>query len=284
VSFQGAAIEGTVRTFLLPYWSLGHTLEKDGEFAFSEEAAVNSFKLWLGLMADGVAPGNSAEVKTDDTRTTFQGGEAVFAVLWAYGWSMFQSDESAVKGNVGVARLPSVPGGEPVTCLGGWQWAVSAFSRNKEAAVDLVKYLAGPEVSKLRAIGASNLPARTAVYSDPDVLAAAGWFADALPVVETAMVRPSSPRYYEISDIIRSTTNAVIAGATTPEDAASQMAAVCSGPCESGPRPRDPSMVGPAGVALRYPPRRKSGVTVALAFGRRLLSHRRSATLRWSSP
>ena len=110
VSFQGAAIEGTVCTFLLPYWSLGHVLEKDGEFAFSSEGAVDAFNLWLGMMADGVAPANSAEVKTDDTRKTFQAGDAVFAVLWAYGWSMFQGDEFEVPGKVGVARLPSVAG------------------------------------------------------------------------------------------------------------------------------------------------------------------------------
>lgn len=223
VSFQGAAIEGAVCSFLVPYWSLGHALEKDGELAFSQEGAVDAFNLWLDLMAEGVAPANSAEVRTDDTRMTFQGGDAIFAVLWAYGWSLFQGDESEVNDKVGVARLPSVADGEPVTCLGGWQWAVSAFSEHKEEAVELVKYLSGPEVSKLRAVKASNLPARTAVYDDPDVLEAAGWFADALPVVETAMSRPTSPRYNEISDIIRSSVNAVVAGAVTPEDAAAQM-------------------------------------------------------------
>lgn len=74
-----------------------------------------------------------------------------------------------------------------------------------------------------RAVKASNLPARLAVYDDPEVLAAAGWFADALPVVETAMPRPTSPRYNEISDVIRSSVNAVVAGAVTPESAAAQM-------------------------------------------------------------
>lgn len=223
VSFQGAAIEGAVCSFLLPYWSLGHTLEKDGEFAFDADGAARSFEVWLDLMAQGVAPANSAEVKTDDTRKSFQGGDAVFAVLWAYGWSMFQGDDSEVTGNVGVARLPAVAGGEPVTCLGGWEWAVSAFSEHKDEAAELVKYLSGPEVSKLRAVKASNLPARLDMYEDADVLAAAGWFADALPVVETANTRPVSPRYNEISDIIRTNLNAVVAGAATPEDAAAQM-------------------------------------------------------------
>lgn len=224
VSFQGAAIEGAVCTFLLPYWSLGHSLKDEGgSFAFDTDGAVDSFNVWLGLMEEGVAPANSAEVKTDDTRKTFQAGDAVFAVQWAYGWSLFQGDDSEVKGNVGVARLPAVAGGEPVTCLGGWQWAVSAFSRNKEAAADLVKYLSSADVSRLRAVKASNLPSRPDMYTDPEVLEAAAWFEDALPVVQTALTRPTSPRYNEISDIIRTNLNAVVAGAVTPEDAAAQM-------------------------------------------------------------
>lgn len=223
LSFQAAPIEGTVCTFLLPYWSAGHSLTQDGEFTFDQEAAVDSFKLWLGMIEDGTSNANAAEIATDDTRRNFQAGNAVFAVLWAYGWAHFQSDESEVKDNVGVARLPAIEGGEPVSCLGGWEWAVSAFSENQEEAVELVQFLAGPEVSKRRAIEGSALPVTRDLYQDADVLEAMPWLDSALPVVETARARPVSPRYNEISEIIRTTTNAVIAGAMTPEDAAAQM-------------------------------------------------------------
>jgi multiple sugar transport system substrate-binding protein len=223
VSFQGAAIEGAVCTFLLPYWSTGHDLIKDGAFAFDRQGAVDSFNLWLEMVETGVAKPNIAEIGTDDTRRDFQAGNALFAVLWAYGWSNFQGEDSAVKDMVGVAELPAVDGGQPVSCLGGWEWAVSAFSEHKEAAVKLVEYLSSNDVYKVRAIQGSALPPTREMYGDPDVLEAMPWLDSALPVVEGARARPVSPRYNEISEIIRTTFNAVMAGATTPEDAATQM-------------------------------------------------------------
>ena len=56
-------------------------------------------------------------------------------------------------------------------------------------------------------------------------LQAVPWLAAALPVVETAKARPVTPRYNDVSDTIRTQTNAVLAGSETPEDAATQMEA-----------------------------------------------------------
>ena len=55
------------------------------------------------------------------------------------------------------------------------------------------------------------------VYKDPDVLKANPWFAEALPVVEAAKSRPVTPRYTEVSDIIRSNMNAYLAGTKTTD-------------------------------------------------------------------
>jgi multiple sugar transport system substrate-binding protein len=225
VSFQGKAIEGAVCTFLVPYWAAGGSLfTADGEFTLDEEAARKSFALWQRMLDEGVAKRNIAEVATDDTRKEFQAGDAVFAVLWAYGWSHFQNDaDSQVKDKVGVVPLPALEGGQPATCIGGWQWAVSAFSDDKEEAAKLIRFLSGPEGVKYLAVEASNLPVLPALYEDPEVLAANPWFADAQAVVESAKARPKTPRYPEVSETIRTNVNAVLAGVKTPEDAVAEM-------------------------------------------------------------
>jgi multiple sugar transport system substrate-binding protein len=223
LSFQGKAIEGAVCTFLLPYWSQGASLSEDGRSTFDREAATRSLAMWKGFADSGVAKKNIAEVATDDTRKEFQAGDVVFAVNWSYAWGRFQADDSEVKGKVGVARLPAVAGGEPVTCLGGWQWGVSAYSENKDEAAKLAAFLSSPEIAEFMAVNAALLPAFPQVYDDADVTAAVPWFADARPVVETARARPVTPRYNEVSEVIRTTVNAVLAGATTPEDGAAQM-------------------------------------------------------------
>ncbi len=225
VSFQGAPIEGTVCTFLLPYWSMGKMLVTNGRLSWDNDAALKSFALWTGLVKQGVAPRNVAEIPTDQTRKDFEAGKAVFAVLWSYGWNLFQSADSAVKDKVGVAALPAVDGGKHVSCIGGWQWGVSAYSQHKADAVKLVKFLSSPDVSRLLAEKASLLPVFPQLYHDPGLLKAVPWLSEALPVLEGAKSRPVTPRYNDVSDVIRTQTNAVLAGSESPQDAAAQMQA-----------------------------------------------------------
>jgi multiple sugar transport system substrate-binding protein len=148
----------------------------------------------------------------------------LFAVNWGYAWNHFQDGaDSSVKDKVGVVSLPAMAGGKPASCIGGWQWAVSSFSKNKEASAKLVRWLSSPEVSKQLAIKASNLPVYPSVYQDKEVLAVNGWFADALPVVQSARSRPVTPRYSEVSEAVRVNTNAVMAGVKTPAAAVSEI-------------------------------------------------------------
>ncbi len=224
LSFQGKAIEGAVCTFLLPYWSMGKSIVTDGKLTYDQEAATRSLALWKKFADDGVAKKNISEVATDDTRKEFQAGNVLFAINWGYAWSLFQNgDGTVVKDKVGVAPLPAVTGGSPATCLGGWQWAVSAFSKNKAEAAKLVMFGSSPEVSKLLATDASLMPVFPQTYKDPDVLKAVPWFASALPVVETAQARPVTPRYSEVSEAIRTTVNAVLAGTMSPADGAAEL-------------------------------------------------------------
>jgi multiple sugar transport system substrate-binding protein len=221
LSYQGKAIEGAVCTFLLPYWSLGKTVAEDGRLTFDRDAAIKALTLWKGFVDKGVAKKSISEVATDDTRKEFQAGNVVFAVNWGYAWALSQGEGSAVVGKVGVARLPAVAGGEQSTCLGGWEWGVSAYSRHQEEAKKLAEYLSSPEVSKFMAINGSLLPTYPALYTDSEVTKAAPWFADAAAVVQTARARPVTPRYNEVSEVIRTTVNAVLAGVSTPADGAS---------------------------------------------------------------
>lgn len=223
LSFQGKAIEGAVCTFLLPYWSQGKTIVENGKLIFDRGAAIKALALWKSFVDKGIAKKSISEVATDDTRKEFQAGNVVFAVNWGYAWALFQGEGSAVVGKVAVSRLPAVTGGEQSTCLGGWEWGVSAYSKHQDEAKKLAEFLSGPEISKFMAINGSLLPTYPALYTDSEVTKAAPWFADAVPVVGTARARPVTPRYNEVSEAIRTTVNAVLAGVATPADGASQI-------------------------------------------------------------
>ncbi len=223
LSFQGRAIEGAVCTFLLPYWSQGKQLVENGKLNFDRDAAIKALSLWKGFVDDGVAKKNIAEVATDDTRKEFQAGDVLFAVNWSYAWGQFQSDTSAVKDKVGVTLLPAIDGGKNASCLGGWEWGVSAYSKHVTEAQKFVQFASSPAVSEYMAINAALLPTFPELYTDPDVMNAVPWFVSARNVVNTAQARPVTPRYNEVSEIIRTTVNAVLAGTMTPEQGADQM-------------------------------------------------------------
>jgi multiple sugar transport system substrate-binding protein len=225
LSLQGAPIEGTVCTFLLPYWSQGKAFNDErGRLTLDRPAAARGLQMWLGMMDSGVVKRNVAEVRTQDTTNEFKAGQVLFAVAWSLSWDRFQNDaDSRVRGQVGVLPLPAMAGGRPVTCLGGWQWAVSAFSRHKAEAAKLVRFLASPEASRFYAVRGALLPSHTALYDDPEVLQAMPWIAQARDAVAGAQSRPLSPDYPQVSDTIRTATSAVLARTKTPERAVAEI-------------------------------------------------------------
>jgi trehalose/maltose transport system substrate-binding protein len=222
----GAPIEGTVCTYLVPMWGAGGNLtDAAGKLSpLNTDAAKKPFELWSSLKQANVTPANLAEIPTDRIRQDFQASNLIFAMTWGYVWNRTQADaDSQVKDKVGVVPLPGFTPDKAATCIGGWQLAVTAFSKNKAEAVKLVRYLSSPEVSKKQAILASHLPVFPEVYTDPEVLKANPWFKDALPVVQTARARPVTPRYNEVSEVIRTNMNAFLSGTKTQDAALSDM-------------------------------------------------------------
>jgi len=225
LSLQGAPIEGTVCTFLLPYWSQGKALQDpQGRLTLDKPAAVKGLRQWLSMVDAGVVKRNVAEVRTGDTVNEFKAGQVIFAVNWSWAWDRFARDaDSRVKGKVGVMALPAMSDGQAVTCVGGWQWAVSAFSRQKAEAARVVRYLSSVDSSRFLAIHGALLPTYQPLYTDAAVVQAVPWFADVASVMTTGRSRPLSPDYAQVSDAIRNTTSAVLARTKTPEQGVAQI-------------------------------------------------------------
>ncbi len=225
LSIQGAPIEGAVCTFLLPYWSQGREFnDPAGKMTLDKAAAAKGLQQWLTMVDQGVIKKNVAEVKTPDTVNEFKAGQVVFAINWSWAWDRFKDDaDSKVKGKVGVMPLPAMAGGKSATCIGGWQWAVSAFSKHKPEAAKLVAFMASKDASRFLAAEGAMLPTYPEVYNDAEVLKQVPWFKDAGNVVTFGRSRPMSERYGEVSDAIRTTTSAVLARTKKPEEGVAEI-------------------------------------------------------------
>jgi trehalose/maltose transport system substrate-binding protein len=97
---------------------------------------------------------------------------------------------------------------------------VSKYSKNAEAAADLVRYLASREEQKRRAIRGSYNPTIEALYRDPEVLAAAPFFGTLYETFVNAVARPSKvtgAKYNQMSSEFFNAVHEVLSGQAKPE-------------------------------------------------------------------
>jgi trehalose/maltose transport system substrate-binding protein len=139
---------------------------------------------------------------------------------WPYAYALGNGDDTPIKGMFDVAPLPSGGEGSAAT-LGGWNLAVSKFSPNPDAAIELALYLTSPEVQKRRAIENANLPTIMALYDDPEIAAAQPIVTRWKDVFMQAVPRPSAPtkvKYNEVSAKFWSAVHETLSGATPAAD------------------------------------------------------------------
>ena len=223
--FQGAAYEGLTCNALewVDSYGGGTIVNSEGEITVNNPGAlrgISQASSWIGK----IAPAGVMSYTEEEARGVFQAGNAAFMRNWPYAYALAQSQESPVRGLVGIAPLPKgdVPGGKPTGTLGGWQLAVSKFSTHPEEAADLVIYMTGQEEQKRRAIEASLLPTYPEIYRDQEVLAANPMMAMVYEPLTNAVARPSrvvKGKYNQVSSAFWSAVHQVLSGQAKPEAA-----------------------------------------------------------------
>jgi trehalose/maltose transport system substrate-binding protein len=226
--FQGKAYEGLTCDALewVDSFGGGTIVADDGSITINNEkasAALDLAATWIGEIApEGVL--NYAE---EESRGVFQSGNAVFMRNWPYAWALGNAPDSPITGKIGVDQLPKGGAdGKHTGTLGGWQLAVSRYSQNAEAAVDLVRYLTSIEEQKRRAIKGAYNPTIAALYQDEEVLEATPFFGELYETFTSAVARPSKvtgAKYNQVSSEFYNAVHEVLSGKT---DAASSLEAL----------------------------------------------------------
>lgn len=193
----------------------GSIVGEDGSVTITNPKAVeavNRAAAWIG----SITPKGALNYTEEETRGVFQSGKAVFMRNWPYAWSLVQGEGSPVKGKVGVAVLPNGGEGNPASgTLGGWEMGVSKYSTQQEKAVDLVRYLTGPEVQRDYALRATYNPTIKALYDDREVmdtLPASGIIFEALTVAVPRPSKVTGRRYNQVSNSFWNAVHAVLSG------------------------------------------------------------------------
>ena len=217
--WQGRAYEGLTCNAL--EWVAsegGGTIVADDGRATVDNPAAAQAVARAAAWIDGISPPGVLNYAEEEARGVFQSGDAVFMRNWPYAWSLSQGSDSPVRGKVGVAPLPAGTTGRSVSTLGGWQLAVSRYSRHPAIAAELVRYLTSAAEQKRRAIRGSFNPTIPMLYQDPEILDTAPFFADLVAIMRIAVARPSAAtgsKYNQVSHAFWSAVHQVLSGKST---------------------------------------------------------------------
>lgn len=201
--FQGTAegLSGNALEWVASHGG-GQVVEADGSISINNAQAalaLSTAKTWIGT----IAPENVLSYREQDAQEAWQTGNAVFMRNWPYAYGLGNGDDSVIRGRFDVVPLPLGEGGtRSAATLRSWNVAVSRYSRSKTAAVSLARHLSSFEIQKDRAINLTQLPTRVALYTDPEVAAAAPIILRWQRMFQNAVPRPSAPTrtsYNEVS-------------------------------------------------------------------------------------
>jgi trehalose/maltose transport system substrate-binding protein len=204
----------------------GTIISPDGVITIANQNAAEAIEMAAGWVGS-ISPFGVLAMAEEESRAVWQAGNAAFMRNWPYAYSLGMADDSVIKDKFDVAPLPAGKSGAGAATLGGWQLAVSKYSRNPEIAADVALFLASYDMQKMRAVDASYNPTIMDLYFDEDVLAATPFFGTLYDVFINAVARPStisSPNYNQVSTLFFQAVHGVLQGRTDAVSALEELA------------------------------------------------------------
>ena len=222
--FQGNAYEGLTCDALEWVKSNGggQIVEPDGKISINNPKAAEALeraKGWVGT----ISPKGVLAYQEEESRGVWQTGKSVFMRNWPYAYSLGSKDDSAVKGKFDVVPLPagSGEGATSAATLGGWNLAVSKYSKHQDEAIKAVMYLASAKIQKANALEQTHLPTIVSVYDDADIKSQQPVLVKWKDVFLAAVPRPSAPtktKYNEVSNQFWTAVHDTLSGSGSAAD------------------------------------------------------------------
>jgi multiple sugar transport system substrate-binding protein len=222
--WQGASYEGLTCNFMEYLASAGGTATKSDytTATLDSPAAIKAVTFMRSLVTSGVTPAAITTFQEAQAMNTFAAGNSAFLRNWDYAYSEATSPATSklTAAQVGVEPMPAFAG-QPTpgySNIGGWNLYINPHSKNINADLTFIKWMAGTTAQGILATKYSEIPTTTAVRNSPSVIA----LNPVLAIVgKTKLVpRPAgTPNYPALSTAIYTNVNAALAGSTSPSAA-----------------------------------------------------------------
>ncbi|MEV1204423.1 ABC transporter substrate-binding protein [Microbispora rosea] len=162
----------------------------------------------VGGVKEGWIPREALTYKEEESRLAFQEGRLLFARNWPHAYG--PAAHSKLAGKFSVTRLPGL-NGPGSSSLGGYNLAISAFSKRQKSALDFIRYFTGLDNERLVLTEGSFPPVWAELYDDPELIKRFPYLPALKEAIVSARPRPVTADYNQISLLISS----AVSGALT---------------------------------------------------------------------
>lgn len=219
--FQGKQFEGLVTNFTEFLWSNGGKVLDGDKVVVNSPEGVEALQFMVDLVRkEKVSPEGVTTYDTEDSRRPFTEGKAVLMRNWPYVWAKSTEPESKVSGKVGMTPMPKGPHGQSgAATLGGWNVAISQYSKNPDAAWKFIQFITSEEGQKINAIEGGRIPTLDGLFKDSEVLKKNPHFEKLYPVFLASKARPATPQYSAVSEKLQIHIHNALTGQETAQQA-----------------------------------------------------------------
>ena len=210
--WEGRQYEGLSCTYLEVLRGFGGRWLRDGSPDLNSNAAIAASQ-WLRHLVDvGVTPPAVANMAEPEALQSFESGDAAFMRNWPYAWAELNRDGSLLAGKVGITTMVSEPQEPHVATQGSWGLSVLSSSKHKQAAVEALQFLTSTAAQKQLNLNWGYTPTRLSVFEDPELIRANPVLPELQAALAAAVLRPVTPIYAQLSDLLYREVNTVITG------------------------------------------------------------------------
>ncbi|MBO3744598.1 ABC transporter substrate-binding protein [Streptosporangiaceae bacterium NEAU-GS5] len=194
----------------------GQILSPDARrVTIDDTTATRALDFLVGGLTEGWIPQESLSYKEEESRLAFQEGRLAFARNWPHAYG--PATQSAIGGKFAVTRLPGLDG-PGSSSLGGYNLAISAYSKRQKTALDFIRYFTGLANERLVLTQGSFPPVWAELYDDPALIKRFPYLPALKEAILTARPRPVTPIYNQVSLVISSTVAGALSLATPVDE------------------------------------------------------------------
>jgi multiple sugar transport system substrate-binding protein len=205
VEVQAAQYEGLVVWINALIAGAGGEIVNDQGEQVVDESAQRAAEIESKLARSAAAPPGMSTNREDQGRQGFESGRSDYQVNYSFIYPSAEAIEG-FQDKIGWARYPRTDKDTPSRPpLGGFNIAVSAYSKNPDLAFEAAECLASPENQALSAELGGLPPTTESVYDDSKVQEAFPFADELRESIDEAAPRPVTPAYSDISLAIQKT-------------------------------------------------------------------------------